>query len=419
MDRRECMNIVIGSSKENAIFSAVTLVSLFDNNPDEKFNIYFYYDEPMEETLSLLQELVEAAGSVFIPKYVTEERKAFLLIENMSWWHMSLWYRYYCIEDLCETKERVLILGTDTLIQKPIRAFYESDMEDKCIVAIPDMGNFCGLYPSPMCRKYGVTREQYVNTDILLIEVKKANLKLNVQKMIYEYDANNLLWLDQDTLNICFRNLLKVEQDLKYNFMPAIACEAMEAEKFTEELQDAVIVHYAIKKPWSEYGIKYGHEIWLEYARKTNCYEQIMRKSLEIMGTQITKQKTDIANKITYINKMDKLFWIQDLLWNACDNGTVKGKLEELEVGSLAIYGYGKLGRHLLKYCIDNHVKVEYIIDEFKSECEADIPIIKLYDMSNYGVVDAIVVTPIQDIEMIKGRIDGERYRVISLEDLV
>ena len=115
------INIVLGASREYATYSSVLLGSLFENNKDELFNIFFYYDEPMEDVFIKLKELIENEGSKFIPIYVPEKRSEKLVTNKMAWWHKSVWYRYFCVEDLSDVVDRVMIIGTDTIIQENIR----------------------------------------------------------------------------------------------------------------------------------------------------------------------------------------------------------------------------------------------------------------------------------------------------------
>lgn len=69
------MNIVIGASEEYAFFSGPMLISLFENNPGEKFNIYFYYDILSNYVLNSLRNIIESHGNNFYPMFVSEEKK--------------------------------------------------------------------------------------------------------------------------------------------------------------------------------------------------------------------------------------------------------------------------------------------------------------------------------------------------------
>ena len=116
---------------------------------------------------------------------------------------------------------------------------------------------------------------------------------------------------------------------------------------------------------------------------------------------------------------MDKLFYIIDLLWDACENGTLIQNLSKENIRNIAIYGYGKLGKHLLKYCKNNNITVSYLIDSVKDGKIDGIPIIKPENICEQPIVDAIVVTPIQDFEEIRLKIGNPGYRIISLEQII
>ncbi len=427
MITQEYMNIVIGSSKEHALFTMVLLESLFENNQGESFNIYYYYDEPINEILSELKVMTEKAGSKFIPMFVSDERKKNLVVKDKSWWHCALWYRYYCVEDLCHNNDRALLLGTDTIIQKKIKDFYYSDMNGKGIIAVTDMGNYYNTYRSIDSIKYGMSKDEYINSDVLLLDFKKLDKKINVQNMIDLCISNRLWALDQDTLNFFYHDLINVNHNMEYNFIPAAICEVIDKKEYNKMLSNAIIVHYAAKKPWNEYNLKYSHDLWFEYAKKTACYEEILKKTIELSGKKIIddkQQMDDKMNKIErelrkHIFKMDKLFWIQDLLWYACEDGTILQNLGKYKIKNIAIYGYGKIGKHLLRYCKSNDIPVLFIVDSSKSGEVDGIPIVKLENIDEQAITDAIIVTPIQDFEEIKAQINNLKYLVMSLEKIV
>ena len=241
--------------------------------------------------------------------------------------------------------------------------------------------------------------------------------------MIKNYSENNLWALDQDVLNFFFHNHIFVIKDMRYNFIPAVASKIMKKNRYQEELKRAVIIHYAAKKPWNEYDKECAHDIWFDCAKKLPYYEEILEGAVKSSGKAIASYKQR-ANALEvelrkHIFKMDKLFWIQDLLWDACDNDTVLNKLDLLGVKNIAIYGYGKLGKHLLKYCDSKEIQVSYIVDGAKEGAVNGAPIIAPSDINKCKDVDAVIVTPIQDWDEIKQHIEKNGCRAISLEEIV
>ena len=414
------MNIIIGSSKELALFSMVTLKSLFENNKGEIFDIWFYYHETMDETIKKIENLVQSEGSNFHSMFVEEKRSKIFSVGNMDWWHTSIWYRYFCIDDLYGLCDRALILGTDVVVQKRIRKFYEEDLGDKSIEAVLDMGYF-NKFPTEWHKKYGIDKYGYVNTDVVLVDINKAHGVISASDMFNQYLERKLWALDQDVINVCFRNELYVCNDMNYNYIPAEADKSINDNENNEKIDNAVFLHFAVIKPWNEYVGKHHHEIWFQYANQLPDVNEFDFEIIKHMGKHISNEKEKfqevISDKNAHIYKMDVLFWLYDKFFSACMDGRLKHNIESLGAKTIAVYGYGKIGKQLLNYLRDNDIEIDCFIE--KNENNTDGIRIKGVDNLSDDHWDIIIVTPTYDYDNIQNMIKNYCERVISLEELV
>jgi hypothetical protein len=105
----------------------------------------------------------------------------------------------------------------------------------------------------------------------------------------------------------------------------------------------------------------------------------------------------------------------------AIDNdNNVESQLAQKEINSVAIYGMGGLGECLLKELTKNGISVRYIIDSRANMYveKYNLPIYLPED--NLPDVQAVIVTPVYDFEVIKGKLVGKiNAEIISIEDLV
>ena len=415
------MNIVIGSSKELALFSMVTLKSLFVNNKDEIFDIWFYFHERMDETIEKIEALVLSEGSKFHPMFISEYKSEVFSVGNMDWWHTSIWYRYYCIDDLYGYCDRALILGTDVVVQKKIRDFYEEEIGDKCIKAVLDMGYF-NKYPTEWHKKYNIDKYGYVNTDVVLIDLNKAHGVISATKMFGEYFDKKLWALDQDVINACYRDELFVCTDMYYNYIPVEADKAISNNENNEKIGNAVFLHFAVIKPWNEYVKQHHHDIWFRYADQLDDALEFTHEVIKHMGDHISKEKRRfqecITEKNSYIYKMDILYWIYDKFFSACVDGTFKNNIESLRANRIAVYGYGKLGKQLRNYLNSCGIEIDCFIENNERNNE-EIHIKSADNLSNDDYWDVIIVTPIYDYQNIENMIKEHCKRVISIEKLV
>lgn len=91
------------------------------------------------------------------------------------------------------------------------------------------------------------------------------------------------------------------------------------------------------------------------------------------------------------------------------------------EYESIAIYGMGRLGVHVLFELIDSSIKVDYGIDQNDQLLIDEIEIIKPENINKMKKTDAIIITPIQYFnEIEKCLIDyGYEGDIISIAQIV
>lgn len=83
---------------------------------------------------------------------------------------------------------------------------------------------------------------------------------------------------------------------------------------------------------------------------------------------------------------------------------------------TIAIYGMGDFGRHLLQEVEASSVEVKYVIDRRKVECSAIVLTIE----DKWPQVDAIIVTPFLEFESILELIEGKiNCAVLSIEEMI
>lgn len=114
-----------------------------------------------------------------------------------------------------------------------------------------------------------------------------------------------------------------------------------------------------------------------------------------------------------YFNLLDR--WMLDLEQG---NTEYMGQwFVEQGISNIAIYGYGKLGRHLAFLLKSLDVKIKYVIDKGQKQENCDYLLIRPEDQ--LPQVDCIVVTPVNEYESIK-EILSKKFagRIISAEQI-
>lgn len=119
-----------------------------------------------------------------------------------------------------------------------------------------------------------------------------------------------------------------------------------------------------------------------------------------------------------YYNLTNK--WIK----NKNKGKTIVDYLKKLEIESIAIYGNGELGKRLYEELVHTDIKISCFIDKNTKEVkgtENNISVIGVNELKKMSFVDAIIVTPIYDFEIINTELRNTKldFRILSLEDIV
>lgn len=101
------------------------------------------------------------------------------------------------------------------------------------------------------------------------------------------------------------------------------------------------------------------------------------------------------------------------------DGKTLEGYFKDNQISTVAIYGIGALGERLYEELMACNINVVYAIDRIAST--KSIEGLKIVGADEeLGLVDAIIVTPVQDFYAIEEKLEYKTDAdIISLEDIV
>jgi hypothetical protein len=97
---------------------------------------------------------------------------------------------------------------------------------------------------------------------------------------------------------------------------------------------------------------------------------------------------------------------------------SVEDYLYKLSVKTVAVYGMGMLGKHLLEELKDSNILIKYIIDQKAETNHLRYKIISPND--EFEEVDAIIITPVWDLDVIYEKVKGKtNARIFSIEEIL
>ena len=167
---------------------------------------------------------------------------------------------------------------------------------------------------------------------------------------------------------------------------------------------------------------KEGLAVRLLHKEQVNTGEiNIMRNLVQHDGLHENKTENELENQRRIIDRYYKIMKAMNSWICALQRGklTVYYFNERL-VQSIAIYGWGDLGKCLENELRDTNVQVRYVIDRNKNNIgDKDIKIYSLDD-DTWPDVDMVVVTPFYEYQSIKERIKEKiNCRIVSIEDII
>lgn len=164
---------------------------------------------------------------------------------------------------------------------------------------------------------------------------------------------------------------------------------------------------------WNEW----GEGMYLEPDKKNGFgylerIKIVLQRHNDLSPKKIEKSIMKPAQSSVNAKCLDKWLCIKE------DGKSILDYLYELKCDSIAIYGYGILGRHLLTELENSDLVVKYIIDRKLVGKVKDIEVVKPED--NLPAVDAIIVTPVWDFNEIEGYLSSKcDCKILSLAEIL
>lgn len=262
------MNVLVTVSQNYCRYMLTMLKSLFKHNKCS-ITVYLMYSRIDDKTLGKVRKYIEDSGNVFAPIEVGAEVFDDAPV-NMHF-TKEMYYRLLASRMLPESEERVLYMDPDILIRGSVEEFYNLPFDGNMLIAMSDPPQV----NDPKCpdnrphwQRLGIPEgSTYINSGVLLMNLKLMREKgfdVNSIFEIIEAKRNDLIYPDQDAINIYFRDSMKIWKNL-YNYNPGLLANEVVKwglSKKYRRRENPMIVHFmGPVKPWSiHYRNKYCYE---------------------------------------------------------------------------------------------------------------------------------------------------------------
>ncbi len=237
-------------------FCITTLVSLFENNKNESFDIHIVGSSFSETTIGQLKEVVEKQYSQKLHIYSVQEDELLKDFQELNFRHFSIVsnLKLFLPQILPASLSKVLFLDCDLIVRKPILDLWNTDVTEKALACVEDMwSNKADYYQ----RLQYDPQYSYFNSGVLLINLDYWRTHDTTKQLLkfMNLHRERLIFIDQDILNGVLHNqktLLPLTWNVQTGFFHVHRHIRREVwHELDEIICDPAIVHYTGgKKPW-------------------------------------------------------------------------------------------------------------------------------------------------------------------------
>lgn len=255
-----------------APYMAVALYSLMENaNSKYSYTVYIIYQNLSSKNRERIINMKKDNFEIIFKKMndtihgISDHTVGKLRCDYSTY---TIYYRLF-IADMFPQYDKGLYLDSDIVVLGDISKLCLTDLQENFIGACQDMS----IYDIDVLVRYmengvGVNKNEYINSGILLMNLKKIrenNLSQHFLYLLNTYRFDTIA-PDQDYLNaMCNGNILYL--DNKWNTMPL--------HKKTIKSNPNLIHYNLFNKPWCYKGIQYESYFW-NFAIETPFYDELI-----------------------------------------------------------------------------------------------------------------------------------------------
>lgn len=232
------------------------LTSLFENNQQERFDVYLITDGISEESFASLLRLVRGYDSQLIMKIVDIDilRNFPLPDYKSSQYSLANYYRILIPELLPFDVDKIIYFDCDLIIRGNIRELWDINMDGFALAAIDD-ATFTAI---KACERLSIDiSTYYYNTGVLIINLEYWR-KFNISDKVLDFincNKEKIKIVDQDALNAVL-NEKRLKLPIRWNMLECFyTIEGAMTEDQKVEMaisgDNPIVIHWATElKPW-------------------------------------------------------------------------------------------------------------------------------------------------------------------------
>ncbi len=252
------MNILVAINEKYTKQLNVLLKSIQYSNPNELFTIYILNNSLKKEHKKEVEKGINR--KIINIKYLKISKDEFedlVLFEKKD--SKEIAYRIFAAKYLPKTLDRILYLDSDIIVINELKKLYEMDFEGNYYIATTHVKRLLHKFHEI---RLNINEEiPYINKGVLLInlkELRKRNIKSDIDKYLQEKKLKVFLSTEQDIITAVYGDKIKLVDSLKYNLGDR-ELNLYNINHYKNPIglkwikKNTVIIHYHGKnKPWEK-----------------------------------------------------------------------------------------------------------------------------------------------------------------------
>ncbi len=289
------INLVFITDDKYVFPTKIAVKSIIENkNKNTKYNINIICIEVSKNNCNLLKSLENLDNGKVVINLVNRDN-IYKDINMPAYVTPAALFKFQ-LADILTDLDKCLYIDGDTVIEKDLSEFYNTNIEDAYAGVIPD---YAMMYFQNAHNRIG--HKNYFNSGVMLLNLKKMRDDKISEKLITlkrkEIETNSVVFMDQDALNVGFEEKVKY-LPLIYNYFVVysldevnIALPSSIKNNLKEYEKNVVIFHIAGGlKPWHTINTEKYFALFWKYADNDDI--------LKMSDIIIQKEKSHLINSI-------------------------------------------------------------------------------------------------------------------------
>ena len=253
------MNLFVSLDSKYIHPLCVMFNSLAATNSGNSFDIYVAYSSLTEDDFAMMEKALGKLDARIHRVLVDEDIfSGAPVLDRLS---KATYYRLLIGEILPESVDRLIYIDPDTVINRDLTVFYNTDLGDNILAGC---GHIYGLFEAVNVARLDAHKKgskRYINAGVLLIDLKKWRGFVTVDEILdfIQKNIRKLYLADQDVINAMFAGKILSLDERIYNVDEKTVTHfsTVFAGKDRIDLdwirENSVVIHFNGKhKPWNE-----------------------------------------------------------------------------------------------------------------------------------------------------------------------